>query len=199
QQAGDQLFTVNGYYKYATNMLDETQLLNTAIAQPYNFATGYAYGVEFSMRGTLATDWSDFANYSYEIAKGQGISGGLFAFPAGTNFEPGVYQFLDHCQIHTANGGLTYNPGDIWITAEGLFGGGLSTGPDNSLRLPSHFTADLTLGYAFKKDSGLSGMKASLDVENIFDNPYTIFIDNGYNGNHYEAGREFIFHLSKTI
>jgi hypothetical protein len=42
-------------------------------------------------------------------------------------------------------------------------------------------------------------MKASLDAENIFDNPYTIFIDNGYNGNHYEAGREFIFHLAKEI
>ncbi len=199
QQAGEQLFTLNTYYKYATNMLDETQLLNTAIAQPYNFATGYAYGVEFSMRGKIDKDWSEFANYSYEIAEGQGISGGLFAFPAGTDFEPGVYQFLDHCQIHTANGGLTYNPGDVWITAEGLFGGGLSTGPNNSLRLPSHFTADLTLGYAFKKDSGLSGMKASLDVLNVFDNPYTIFIDNGYNGNHYENGREFIFHLAKEI
>jgi outer membrane receptor protein involved in Fe transport len=199
QQAGEQLFTLNTYYKFATNMLDETQLLNTAIAQPYNFATGYAYGVEFSMRGKIDKDWSEFANYSYEIAEGQGISGGLFAFPAGTNFEPGVYQFLDHCQIHTANGGLTYNPGDVWITAEGLFGGGLSTGPNNSLRLPSHFTADLTLGYAFKKDSGLAGMKASLDVLNVFDNPYVIFIDNGYNGNHYENGREFIFHLVKEI
>jgi len=199
QQAGDQLFTVNGYYKYATNMLDETQLLNTAIAQPYNFASGYAYGVEFSVRGTLAKDWSDFGNYSYEIAKGQGISGGLFAFPAGTDFEPGVYQFLDHCQIHTANGGLTYDPGDLWVTAEGLFGGGLSTGPDNTLRLPSHFTADVTVGYKFQKGSGLEGLKASLDAENIFDNPYVIFIQNGYNGNHFESGREFIFHLAEMI
>ncbi len=198
QQAGDQLFTVNTYYKSAVNMLDETQLLNTAIAQPYNFATGYAYGVEFSMRGKLDKDWSDFGNYSYEIAEGQGISGGLFAFPPNTPTST-AYQFLDHCQIHTANGGLTYNPGDVWITAEGLFGGGLSTGPNNSLRLPSHFTADLTLGYAFQKESGLAGLKVSLDVLNLLDDPYAIFINNGYNGNHYENGREFIFHLAKTI
>ncbi|HVM32303.1 MAG TPA: TonB-dependent receptor [bacterium] len=199
QQVDNQLFTLNAYYKYAVNMLDENQLLNTAIAQPFNFASGYAYGIEFSMRGEVAKDWTDFANYSYEIAKGQGISGGIFAFPPGTDFEPGVYQFLDHCQIHTANAGLTYNPGDIWVTAEGLFGGGLSTGPDNTLRLPSHFTMDATVGYAFQKDSGLSGMKASLDVLNLFDNPYTIFIANGYNGNHYENGREFIFRLSKAL
>jgi len=67
------------------------------------------------------------------------------------------------------------------------------------LRLPGHFTADLTLGYAFQKDGGLSGMKASLDVLNLFDNPYVIFINNGYNGNHYEAGRQFIFRLSKAL
>lgn len=198
QQVGNQLLTVNAYYKDATNMLDESQLLNTAIAQPYNFATGYAYGVEFSMRGKIDQDWSDFANYSYEIAEGQGISGGLFAFPAGTPTSTD-YQFLDHCQINTANVGLTYNPGDLWITATGLYGGGLSTGPNNSLRLPDHVTMDTTIGYAFKKGSGLSGLKASLDVLNVLDNPYVIFINNGYNGNHYENGREFIFHLAEAI
>ncbi len=199
QQISNQLLTLNAYYKDATNMLDESQLLNTDIAQPYNFATGYAYGVEFSIQGKIDKDWSDFANYSYEIAEGQGISGGLFAFPPGTDFEPGVYQFLDHCQINTANVGLTYNPGDLWITATGLYGGGLSTGPDNSLRLPDHLTMDTTIGYAFKKGSGLSGLKASLDVLNVFDNPYVIFINNGYNGNHYENGRELIFHLAEAI
>ena len=112
---------------------------------------------------------------------------------------PAITSFLDHCQIHTANGGLTYNPGDLWITATGLYGGGLSTGDNNALRLPSHFTMDATVGYAFKKESGLQGLKASLDVLNIFDNRYPIFIANGFNGNHYEAGRQFIFRLSKAI
>jgi outer membrane cobalamin receptor len=199
QQLGTQLVTLNAYYKDATNMLDETQLLNTGIDQPYNFATGYAYGVEFSTRGTIDKDWSDFANYSYEIAKGQGISGGDFAFTNANLPAAGVYQFLDHCQINTANVGLTYNPGDLWITAEGLYGGGLSTGPGNSLRLPDHLTMDTTIGYAFKKGSGLSGLKASLDVLNVFDDSYVIFINNGYNGNHYESGREFIFHLAEAI
>lgn len=201
QQAGDHLFSVNGYYKNATDMLDDIQLLNTAIEQPYNYATGYAYGVEVGINGKIDNKWSDFANYSYEIAEGQGISGGLFALtPAQAQAQESAgYQFLDHCQIHTANGGLTYNPGDLWITGEGLFGGGLSTGPANSLRLPSHFTMDATVGYAFKKGSGMEGMKASLDVLNIFDNAYTIFIANGFNGNHYESGRQFIFRLSKEI
>jgi outer membrane receptor protein involved in Fe transport len=201
QQAGGHLFSVNGYYKNATDMLDDIQLLNTAIEQPYNYATGYAYGVEVSVDGKIDNQWSDFANYSYEIAEGKGISGGLFALTPAEALaqETAGYQFLDHCQIHTANGGLTYNPGDLWITCEGLFGGGLSTGNDNALRLPSHFTMDATVGYAFKKESGLQGLKASLDVLNIFDYQYPIFIANGFNGNHYEAGRQFIFRLAKDI
>ncbi|HUO58363.1 MAG TPA: TonB-dependent receptor [bacterium] len=198
QQVGDHLFSVNGYYKDAVDMLDDTQLLNTAIAQPYNFEHGYAYGVEVGINGKIDNQWSDFANYSYEIAKGEGLAGGIFAIP-GSTYGTSDYAFLDHCQIHTVNGGLTYNPGDLWVTAEGLFGGGLSTGDNNSLRLPSHFTANITLGYAFKKETGLQGLKASLDVLNLFDNQYPIFIANGFNGNHYEAGRQFVFRLAKEI
>ncbi len=198
QQVSQQLLSLNTYLKLATNMLDDTQLLNTAIAQPYNFAQGYAYGVEFSVNGKIDNQWSDYFNYSYEIAKGEGISGGFFAFAPGTT-PPNVYEFLDHCQIHTANVGLTYNPGDIWITGEGLFGGGLSTGPTDNERLPAHATMDATIGYAFQKNSGFDGTKLSFDVMNIFDDPYVIFLDNGYNGNHYEAGREYIFHLEEKL
>jgi outer membrane cobalamin receptor len=199
QQIGNELVSVNAYYKDATNMLDETQLLNTAIAQPYNFEKGYAYGVEVSVNGKIDDQWSDFANYSFEIAKGEGINGGIFAFPSGTTYGPTDYQYLDHCQIHTASGGFTYNPGDLWFTAQGLFGGGLSTGDNNALRLPSHFTLDGTLGYAFKKDSWFNGLKVSMDVLNVFDNTYPIFIANGFNGNHYEAGRQFIFRLTEKL
>jgi len=196
---GNQLFSLNGYFKDAVNMLDENQLLNTAIDQPFNFDHGYAYGVEFSIHGKIDDRWSDFANYSYEIAKGEGINGGVFSFPAGTDFAPGDYQFLDHCQIHTVNGGFAYKTDDIWFSAEGLWGAGLATGDANSLQLPVHFTMDATLGYAFQKESGLNGLKLSMDALNIFDNVYPIFIANGFNGNHYAAGREFIFRLTEKL
>jgi len=199
QQVGDQLFTLNGYYKYAVDMLDETQLLNTGIDQSFNYDTGYAYGVEASLRGAMDKDWSYFANYTFCIAEGEGIGGGDFALTGGQTVGPGEWQYLDHDEINTANFGLTYNPGDLWITAQGYYGGGLSSGPDLSERLPGHFTVDATLGYAFKKGSGLNGLKASLDVINISDNPYVIFLNDGFNNNHYENGREFIFRLAETI
>ncbi len=199
QQMGAQLFTLNGYLKLATNMLDESQLLNTGIDQPFNYAQGFAQGIEVSLRGKLDKDWSDFANYTYCLAEGEGISGGDFAFTQAELPPQGVWEPLDHDEIHTVNFGLTYDPGDLWITTTGYFGGGLSSGPALSERLPAHYTEDLTIGYAFKKGTGLNGLKASLDVININNYSYVIFINDGYNGNHYENGREFVFRLAEEI
>ena len=134
----------NVYYKSAlTDLLDDAQLLNTSIAQPFNFATGYAYGIELSAKGQINDEWSDYVNYSFEIAKGQGISGGVFAFQPG---QPAAGDrlliALDHVQEHTANMGVTYAKSGFWVTGQGLFGSGLCTGPANSLSLPDHFTVD---------------------------------------------------------
>ena len=198
QQLADQVVAVNTYYKNAKDMLDDSQLLNTSIAQPYNFTQGYAYGVELSVQGKINRDWSDYANYSYEIAKGQGISGGLFSFPAGTS-ATGDYQFLDHVQLHTANAGVTYARDNVWWSTQGLFGSGLRTGDSNAQSLPGHFTADTTVGYVFHGDTWLSKVKVSVDMLNIFNNAYPITIANGFNGSHYAAGREFFLHLTKEL
>jgi outer membrane cobalamin receptor len=198
QQFWEQVLQVNVYYKNATDMLDDTSLLNTAISQPYNFANGFAYGTEISLGGRIMGGFSDFLNYSNEIAEGQGINGGIFAFPAGTDLG-GDYQFLDHVQINTANAGLSWAQGGFWATLSGLYGSGLRTGPNNSGSLPAHATMDATLGYQFKSDNWFGDWKLSGDLLNIFDDAYPITVANGYNGSHYAPGREWMVHLSKTL
>ena len=196
QQIGDnQVVSVNGYYKNAVNMLDDVQLLNTAVSQPYNFAVGYAYGLEFTIKGEITKELSDFVNYSYEIAKGSGLSGGLFAFPPAP--ADNTYYYLDHVQIHTANMGLTYSNDNFWITGEGLYGSGLRTGDNNSISLPAHFTANATIGYDFKDKNGNSDWKISADFINIFNDPYAITVANGFNGSHYDPGFVYELHIVK--
>jgi outer membrane cobalamin receptor len=200
QQVGEShLATVNVYYKTATNMLDDTQLLNTSIASPYNYANGYAYGVEFSWKGRLTSELSDYFNYSYEIAKGENISGGTFAITPNNLPPPNTYIFLDHVQVHTANAGVSYSKDRYFASAQGLFGSGLRTGPSNANSLPAHLTFDATAGYEFKGDTWLTQWKVSGDVLNIFDNAYAISIANGFNGSHYAAGREFFIRLTKEL
>lgn len=193
-----QVAVLNVYYKNASNMLDDTQLLNTAIAQPYNFSKGYAEGAEFSIKGDLSAHWSEYLNYAYEIAKGYGISGGIFAFPSGQQ-PPNQWQFLDHVQIHTANAGLTYKETHFWWTTQALYGSGLRTDPNNGSNLPEHLTFDTTVGYEFHGEEWYSKFKLSMDVLNIFDDAYPITIANGFNGSHYAAGREVFVRLSKEL
>ena len=189
---------LNFYYKDATNMLDDTQLLNTAIAQPYNFAKGYAYGLELSVKGEISDHWTEYLNYSYEIAKGYGISGGIFAFPSGQQPQNN-WKFLDHVQVQTANAGVTYREDRFWWTTQGLYGSGLRTDPNNGTSLPAHFTFDTTIGYEFRGDAWYSRFKISGDILNIFDNVYPITIANGFNGSHYAAGRQFFVRVSKEL
>ncbi len=190
-----QIMKINAYYKDGFNILDDTQLLNTSIAQPYNFEKGFAYGVEFTVKGQLNSDWAEYFNYSYEIAKGQGVSGGLLSgvIPASG------YQYLDHVQEHTFNTGLTYSKNSFWWTHQWLYGSGLRTGENNSLSLPSHFTLDTTFGYQFHGSSWMQKFKMSLDIINVFDQRYPITIANGFNGSHYASGRMFIVHLIKEL
>ncbi len=189
----EQVASLNIYYKEGVNVLDDAQLLNTSIAQPYNFAKGYAYGAELSVRGKITKDWSEFFNYSYGIAKGKGVSGGISDEVSET------YQFMDHVQIHTANAGITYFKNNFWWTGQGLYGSGLRTGPDNSLNLPGHFSMDTTVGYQFHGDTWLSRFRLSADATNILNNRYPITIANGYNGSHYAAGRQFFIRIAKDL
>lgn len=199
QQLGqNQLATLNFYYKDATNMLDDTQLLNTSIASPYNFEKGYAYGAEASIKGKITPNLTNYINYSYEIAKGKGISGGTFAVPLNS-IPQDTYLYLDHVQVSTANAGLTYAKDRYYGTVQGLFGSGLRTGPNNTLSLPTHFSFDLSAGYEFTSDRWLERWKVSGDIINLFDNAYPISIANGFNGSHYAAGRELFIRLTKEL
>jgi outer membrane cobalamin receptor len=196
QEVLDHIVELNAWYKVSINTLDDQQLLNTSIAQPFNYGDGYAYGLELSWKGRFLSDFSDFFNYSYEIAKGRNLSGGFFAVaPPDTS----AYTFLDHCQIHTANAGVTYSKKGFWWTIDGIFGSGLRTGPDNTIELPSHLTFDTSLGYRFASEDWWGRVRVSGDVLNVFDNVYPINISNGFNGSHYAAGREFFIRVSKDL
>ncbi len=172
------------YYKKAINMQDSGQVENTTISQVFNYADGFAYGIEWYLRGQMSRDWSDFLSYAYSIAKGRGISGGMWAA-----HDPNVpdYQLLDHVQVHTANGGIQYAKNNYWWTLQGVLGSGFRTGEHNDIPLPLHVTFDTTVGYKLLLDKA----RVSFDILNIFDYSYPITISNAYNNSQYAAGRQF--------
>ncbi len=197
QQIFDQqVLSINAYYRNAVDVIDEHQLLRTAIAQPFNFAKGYGYGLEFSIQGKLSRDWSEYFNYSYTVAKGSNGSGGIL--PSGA-FSGTIDQTLDHVQDHTANLGLTYAKSSFLWTGQILYGSGLRTGPSNTVSLPPHFTLDTTVGYQFRGQSEWSRFRLSADILNVLGNIYPITVANGFTGSQYASGRQYFLRISKEI
>ncbi len=197
QQVFDrQVVSLNFYYKDMVNVLDDGQLFNTSIAQPFNYATGYGYGLELSIQGKINEDWSEYLNYSYGVARGKGLSGGAWASHSPATDD---YQLLDHVQLHTANAGVTYAKNNFWWTGQAVFGSGLPKDEEKTVFLPSHLTFDTSVGYQFNGKSWLSQIKISADVLNILDNRYPITVANGFNGSHYAAGRQFYLRFIKSI
>lgn len=187
------------YYKKSTDLLDDAQLLNTSLSQPFNWAQGYAYGLKLSLEGSLTSHIQDFVNYAYGTARGKNISGGLFGINPDELPLANTYQRLDHVQHHTLSSGLIYNEEHAWASVMGLFGSGLPTGPANSIELPSHLSFNISAGCRFNKNTAWGGMKFSGDVTNIFNNVYPITIANGFNGSYYAQGRAFALHLANEF
>ncbi len=186
-------YASNVYYRRGVDILDEAELLGTSLSQPYNFATGFAYGAEVSSLLQFLNFFSLQARYSYTMAQGKEGSGGIWLGQAPSN----AYQILDHVQEHTASSTLTYERTWFWSALSVLFGSGLRTGSDNALALPSHTTMDATAGYRFSDAWGTG--RIAFDVLNVTNTMYPITIANGYNGSHYAAGRQYFVRFMHTL
>lgn len=194
----NQTFRWTIYDREATDLLDDAQLLNTSLSQPFNYARGYERGIELAVHGPLSDHIDHYLNYAYASGKGQGLSGGLFAFQNGTN-STADYRTLDHTQLNTANAGLTWHHDSEWKSLELLYGSGLPTGPNNSSFLPEHLTLNVCWGNEWNSAWLRSKIKISADVINVFDQSFPIFVANGFNGSYYSAGRTFAIHFKEEL
>jgi outer membrane receptor protein involved in Fe transport len=168
---------IDGYYKIADNLIDEGQFGAPIILTPFNYARGFARGVELT--GTYDIEnWSVYANVAINKAMGKNITSSQFNFsPEDLAFIAGHYIHLDHDQTYTASGGVSYTfpRSRTRIAVDMLFGSGLRSGGDhpNGSSLPSY--EQLNLSIVQKVDTGwLKGLEARLDVINLFDEVYQI-------------------------
>ncbi len=188
-----QVLSATVYYKDMVSAVDEHQLYRTSLSQAFNYAKGFGYGFEVSLRGKITENWSDYFNYSYAMAQGLGMEGGI-GVPTAQ-----AWQVFDHIQEHTANLGVTYKRDRIWWTTQWLYGSGLRTGENNSLSMPAHHSLDTSVGYQVVDGKGRPQLKVSLDLLNVLDNRYPLTYANGLSGNQFAAGRQFFVRLTKEL
>src|SRR5580700_3025853 len=172
---------LDGYYKLATNLIDEGQFGAPIIFTAFNYAKGRIGGVEF----TLSYDqgpWSIYGNAAYSHAVGTDIVSAQFNFaPDKLAYIAQNYIHLDHDQTWTASAGAayTFNQGTKYptrVSVDLLVQSGLRASTPtvpNGASLPEYAAVNASI--VQKLDLGIGqGTELRLDVLNIGDAVYEI-------------------------
>ena len=126
---------VDAYYKIKRNLLDEGQFGSSLVLSPFNYAKGYAWGVELSANYTHGPI-DLYANVARGQEKGTDIVSAQYFFsPDDLKYISEHYIYTDHSQKVTASGGGSYTIhdgfGTLVPTIDFVYGSGLRTGdPD---------------------------------------------------------------------
>lgn len=182
-------FDVDHFHTSATNYFDHDALGNSNIFFPVTLAAARIHGWEASARSPqLARRLQWHLAYSHQYAQGKGaVTGGL------TDFSPpeNGYYFLDHDQRDTLSTGFQVNlPWHSWADTEISSGSGFLNG-DGPAHLPTHTTADLSLGKSFGEAWSLR-----LTALNLANSRYLLDNSNTFGGTHYNYPRQFALGVS---
>ena len=174
---------IDAYYKRKKNLLDEGQFGAAVVLSPFNYAKGYAWGVEFS--GNYTHGPVDlYANVSRGQEKGKDIVSAQYFFaPDELAYIHDHYIFTDHSQKLTLSGGGSYTikdaMGTLVPTMDFVYGSGLRTGDPNGIvpnggELPGYWVFNAGLSQNFNGPGALHGVTIRADVLNLFDKDYQI-------------------------
>ncbi|MEA3057997.1 MAG: hypothetical protein QOF34_812, partial [Sphingomonadales bacterium] len=174
---------LDAYYKIKRNLLDEGQFGAAVVLSPFNYAKGYAWGVELSSNYTHGPI-DLYAN----VARGQEkakdiVSAQYFFAPDELAYIRDNYIYTDHSQKWTASGGGSYtihdSLGTLVPTADFIFASGLRTDDPGGIipnggELPSYFVLNAGVAQTFTGPGVLNGVTIRADVLNLFDEVYQI-------------------------
>ncbi|MEA2979809.1 MAG: hypothetical protein QOF09_1632 [Alphaproteobacteria bacterium] len=174
---------VDAYYKIKRNLLDEGQFGAAVVLAPFNYAKGYAWGVELS--GNYTHGPIDlYANVARGDEKAKDIISSQYFFaPDELAYIQNHYIFTDHSQKWTASGGGSYTIhdglGTLVPTADFIYASGLRTDDPNGVvpngaALPGYFVFNAGVAQNFTGPGVLKGVTIRADVLNLFDKVYQI-------------------------
>ena len=174
---------LDSYYKIKRNLLDEGQFGSALILSPFNYAKGYAWGVELSANYTHGP-LDLYANVARGQEKGKDIVSAQYFFaPEELAYIQNHYIYTDHSQKVTASGGGSYSIrdslGTLIPTVDFIYGSGLRTDDPNGLvpnggELPGYWVLNAGISQNFNGPGALKGVTVRADVLNLFDSKYQI-------------------------
>jgi outer membrane receptor protein involved in Fe transport len=167
---------IDGYYKYARNLIDIGQFGAPIVFTPFNYHMGRNLGVELTTsytNGNLVL----YGNIALAYQKASGIASAQFHFSQEELDYLNTHTFqTDHSQIMTASGGVSYLWHAARVSVDLLAGSGFradSAGVPNGKSLPSW--EQVNFGISRRFDLPRAGaLELRFDVINVLDEIYKI-------------------------
>jgi hypothetical protein len=172
---------IAAYRKRSSPGIDDNTVPGSAIVTSVNIDRVWITGIEGTLDFKPSGPISAFANIALNHAYGRGpITGGFF--PADT--PPGFFD-LDHDQRLSMVGGATFARKQLFVSATGIYGSGLTNGedPDASygtglfdfnkpIHVAQNFILNGSAGYAFNVGGTL--IRPQVFVDNVLDRHYLL-------------------------
>jgi hypothetical protein len=167
---------VDGYYKFANNLLDEGQFGAPIVLTPFNYKIGINKGVELTTDYNIG-NFTFYGNLAIANQLAKGIESAQFNFsPSDLESADGGLINTDHSQLKTESAGVTYLWRGTKFTADMVAGSGLRTAADgtyNGGTVPSYQQVNLGISHVFPASWG-GPVTVRLAIINLFDKIYLL-------------------------
>jgi len=164
---------LDGYYKKATDQLDDGQFGAANIFSPYNFARGTIYGGEFTA-SYFHGGFSAYGNFAASQAKARQIVSSQFEFGADELAYIATHDvYRDQNQFYTASAGASYAWRQTTVHADVIYGSGMRDGFADTESLSAYYPVNFGIEYRLKRE-GPRAVTFRLDVTNLFDQSYEL-------------------------
>jgi outer membrane receptor protein involved in Fe transport len=168
---------IDAYYKYAHNLIDESQFGAPVVLTPFNYRVGRNRGVELTTTYENGP-FSFYGNLALAVQKAKDIVSAQFNFTQeDLDFAATHAINTDHSQIMTASTGASYLWEGTRFSVDVIAGSGVRTtrsdGPINGGTVPSYEQVNLGVSHRFE-DALCGPLTVRLDLINALDQIYLI-------------------------
>lgn len=165
------------YYKYAHDLIDESQFGAPIILTPFNYDKGINKGMELTTEYKLG-HFSFYGNLAIANQVAKGINSAQFNFtPQQLVSADSMFVNTDHSQLKTESAGMAYLWRGTRYSVDLVAGSGLRTVPANDFQyngetVPSYQQVNLGISHVFAAPGGPVTLR--LAVVNLLDKVYLL-------------------------
>jgi outer membrane receptor protein involved in Fe transport len=165
---------IDGYYKTATDLLDDGQFGQAYVLTAFNYARGENVGVEFKANYTNG-NFRAYGNIAWAKQIATDVVSNQYLFdPDELAYIANNNVYTDHAQLLTASAGASYLWNGTRYSASMIYGSGLRNGFANTGTVPSYTQVNIGVSHDFNIVAPNKPTTVRFDVVNLFDTVYEI-------------------------